>query len=840
MAGTAESASPRAVDAELRLALVCYGGVSLAIYMHGVTKELHKLIVASRRFDEMGDAEAAMAFPVDGPGVDTERVYYDLLRQLARRRRLSVTIDIIAGTSAGGINGVCLGKVLARNGSQEKLKRLWIDEGDLKALLRAPAVINWRVQAVLAALPVLRRPQQSRSPFRGDRMSQLLFDAISDMEIQYGARRSLLRPGQTLDLYVTTTDLHGFEILVPTGAGGVSQRDRSHAQVLRFSGRQDGTAFDAKSTGALAFSARATSCFPGAFPPVSLSSFVGELTVGPPITVAQRVRRLFHTHPPVPVQKREIGQPIEDFFQYNYDENNLTASQAWFVDGGVLDNAPFDLVVKAIGQKAAQTEVIRRLVYIEPDPGRPLDAPPAPDGQPTDAPGWLPALWQGLSSVKGSHAVLRELLTIRDMNTRIREVAAITDSQMQQVNAILATAWSAVPKRAAASTDTMVWSATDREDVRNLSDSMHQEAKDRTGLAYRGYCLLKAEEASRRLADEVASHFRYPPDASRSSFLRSAVAAWLRRRDDWAAADPSALTDYFRPLDLPYRERRLLFIIAGINRLYGSPRLSTERGMARASLDRLKGKAWRLLEELRQASGDVVAGLNPQVTRFLDQASLAPPTVVTDPEDFAVRYKAEFTGLFSRYGRGLREALGDGSSVLWEAYAEETAGWGQDAEAERMSLLSRYLGFPLWDALIFPTVALSRLPQFSPIGVSQFSPEAARAVPPPPRPGRTPGKLQGVSLHHFGGFTEAAWRENDYLWGRLDGAELILRTLRNAASGAGYETPPATPEEAVELAGRNELRAALSAILEAEKDLAPAQETLQYVRNCVEKIGRLS
>src|SRR4029078_389734 len=32
---------------ELRLALVCYGGVSLAIYMHGITKELEKLARAS-------------------------------------------------------------------------------------------------------------------------------------------------------------------------------------------------------------------------------------------------------------------------------------------------------------------------------------------------------------------------------------------------------------------------------------------------------------------------------------------------------------------------------------------------------------------------------------------------------------------------------------------------------------------------------------------------------------------------------------------------------------------------------------------------------------------------
>ena len=37
-------------DVELRLALVCYGGVSLAVYMHGVTKEFLKLVRASRAY----------------------------------------------------------------------------------------------------------------------------------------------------------------------------------------------------------------------------------------------------------------------------------------------------------------------------------------------------------------------------------------------------------------------------------------------------------------------------------------------------------------------------------------------------------------------------------------------------------------------------------------------------------------------------------------------------------------------------------------------------------------------------------------------------------------------
>ena len=48
---------------ELRIALVCYGGISLAVYMHGVTKELWHLARASR--DHLtGGAKGAGARPV--------------------------------------------------------------------------------------------------------------------------------------------------------------------------------------------------------------------------------------------------------------------------------------------------------------------------------------------------------------------------------------------------------------------------------------------------------------------------------------------------------------------------------------------------------------------------------------------------------------------------------------------------------------------------------------------------------------------------------------------------------------------------------------------------------
>ena len=45
---------------EVRLALVCYGGVSLAVYMHGMTKELFKLVRASRVFEAVWEADPAL------------------------------------------------------------------------------------------------------------------------------------------------------------------------------------------------------------------------------------------------------------------------------------------------------------------------------------------------------------------------------------------------------------------------------------------------------------------------------------------------------------------------------------------------------------------------------------------------------------------------------------------------------------------------------------------------------------------------------------------------------------------------------------------------------------
>jgi len=66
---------------ELRLALVCYGGVSLAIYMHGITKELEKLTRASAR---LADSPDENPFPPD----KSEHAYFNALKRKVEARRL--------------------------------------------------------------------------------------------------------------------------------------------------------------------------------------------------------------------------------------------------------------------------------------------------------------------------------------------------------------------------------------------------------------------------------------------------------------------------------------------------------------------------------------------------------------------------------------------------------------------------------------------------------------------------------------------------------------------------------------------------------------------------------
>jgi len=132
-------------EKELRLALVCYGGVSLVLYMQGVIKEFLKLARASKAYHSISDPERRQAetFATTngdaGRERDTENIYFSLLQAVGRKLDLRIIIDSIAGASGGGISGIILARALAHDLSIDHLRSKWLEETDVVRLLGAKA-----------------------------------------------------------------------------------------------------------------------------------------------------------------------------------------------------------------------------------------------------------------------------------------------------------------------------------------------------------------------------------------------------------------------------------------------------------------------------------------------------------------------------------------------------------------------------------------------------------------------------------------------------------------------------------------------------------------------------
>jgi patatin-related protein len=306
---------------ELRIALVCYGGISLAVYMHGVTKELWKLARASR-------AHAGGGEHAGGTGArlaDSERVYLRLLRHIEDHHglRLKVLADIVAGASAGGINGVFLAQAIHSGQSIEPLTQLWLDRADIDVLVD-PDARPWSRLAKLWAMPlvwfVLTRPgnvvsasvaPETRSevraklsrlirsrwfepPFGGIGFSRLLAEALEAMAAA-PAGAPLLPPGHPLDLFVTATDFKGHMETLRLHSPPLVQESEHRLSI----GFRASTPVHAG--GALApmpellFAARATASFPGAFPPLQLAEIDSPCRrARSSLAIARQLRRTDH------------------------------------------------------------------------------------------------------------------------------------------------------------------------------------------------------------------------------------------------------------------------------------------------------------------------------------------------------------------------------------------------------------------------------------------------------------------------------------------------------------------------------------------------------------------
>jgi hypothetical protein len=92
---------------------------------------------------------------------------------------------------------------------------------------------------------------------------------------------------------------------------------------------------------------------------------------------------------------------------------------------------------------------------------------------------------------------------------------------------------------------------------------------------------------------------------------------------------------------------------------------------------------------------------------------------------------------------------------------------------ERRALILTYLGYPFYDIATLPLLQGEGLDEWDPVKVDRISPDDATAI----RSGGAAATLKGIQFNSFGAFFSRAYRENDYLWGRLHGADRLIEIV---------------------------------------------------------------
>ena len=822
-------------EKELRLALVCFGGVSLAVYMHGISKEVLKLVRASSALHAITDrtARAQAAFfdradPGD-PEFDTEAIYFELLREIGRKVELRVIVDIIAGASAGGINGAMLARALSHDLPMGKLRDLWLENADVAELLdrkaRARRWSKWFVKPflwVMTATGMLERIEDREAreklslfvrsrwfkpPLDGPRMAALMYDAVASMGSPGDPRASLLPSGQQLELFITLTDHYGFQQLIQIHDPPLIH-EREHRHVLRFGYRRWPSGevesdFTLAEAPALAFAARATSSFPGVFPPAQIAEIDGLM--------ARRGIRW-------PNRARFIERNFHRYVQASIDPTTIS-----FVDGSVLNNKPFREALLAIRGRPAFREVDRHLVYIEPDPA------PALNPVARSRPGFFAMLKGALSDIPRNEPIADELTWINAFNERVRRLKGIIEAARPQIT-----------RHVAEAIDLPTGQPLAGDQVRQWREQMNAKAAREAGFAYEGYVRLKLAAVRAFVSQLIAGLRGVPPEAPLARAIGEIVDAWaeqagivydgphdgaLHREGEAAASDAPGWVRFLLAFDVDFRKRRLHFLVQGQNRLYqmlDDPRL---QGLAAAAVDRLKRDFYHCLDELRRKEQPDFFSAE---TRDLAEAIFATaptPGQARQLRGFAQSFVEHNGGrigaLVERLGREIRldASTGDIDALLAQI---ETGQW---PPAARREILVNYLGFPFWDILTFSVTTWRDAGEFDEVSVDRISPVDVRTL----REFGTAETLRGLGFAHFAAFLSRTYRENDYLIGRLHGVDRLIDIVCNSAG-----IDPAADESGIPALKRR----AYGMILDAEARHLPQSATLiERLRHAVASIG---
>lgn len=818
---------PNKVEQEVRFAVVLYGGVSLAIYINGVVQEMLRLVRSTspaagaldpieKVYRKLGQAIAPGAIPTQQSGPNDPI-------------RTRFSIDVISGTSAGGINGIFLAKALANNAKLDDLQKLWFEQGALEKLLN-----DGKFQS---DLPFPASPGK-RSLLNSGRMYYELLQAFKGMDADAPTppRQPL---ADQISLFATTTDIAGVPLPIQLSDEIVYERRYRNVFRLRYSpGNQFERArndFDEPSNPFLAFAARCTSSFPFAFEPMRLADIdpilkcdsIFKARIDDCGSRAKRWQEFFREYlTPSGDSQPKPDSPVKPSSD---TVRNLFANRA-FGDGGYLNNKPFSYAIDALSESESDLPVERKLIYVEPSPEHPeleaqQDAPPNAVQNSIDA----------LITIPGYQTIREDLARVLERNAIISRV----NEAVEQIE--------------------------DDAPLKTNGDGAQSNIQEFSWFpepCLRQYYRLRATDVTNQLTDVIARAYSIEQGTAPYKCLRAVVHEW--RVDVYETSNKKGIYEFLREFDLPYRLRRLRFLLRKLDAFTysASPHDVSQDAAAKAVkaakfsgasmpekgwTKELEGarpvlvKAYRTLLALRRsllsdeipldgavgqagAAGkedstplaavrgalgsrqeviDFLKSIFPSETSSQQPSASSAPDFSTrrivrragEPQDadslmaFRARQKlgrrAENKAENTPGNTGAGAAIMGGLEKLGERLAQRLKQVLAQPEVQAVVDLLRkprarvlspfFTNFDQFDFTVFPILYGTPAGDSVPVEILRLSPEDVCRLQPDVNARRT--KLKGLAVAHFGAFLDETWRENDLLWGRLDAAERLIGTL---------------------------------------------------------------
>jgi len=828
---------------EVRFAVVLNGGVSLAVWMGGATMELDRLVKARRTTDDGGWQPVTSTDPAGA--ADPYAVMLALAGCLAR-------VDVIAGTSAGGINGAALALAQVNRSAQvSTLRDVWVDQGQIDSLLREPfqgqpsSFLKGDEYFLPELVKALRRmalpvtpTSPSEAPIHLDIMTTVLsgnqtvtVDGLGQQLPQriHGARFTWTR----LDAVAAATAPDGTPTPdgtpAPTGSSGAPGSGPADRDPFS-PGRIEQTAAE------LALAARSTASFPVAFEP----SFI-------PV----------RTQPAVPAAplRPDMSAVVGD-----WGSAEVADRSRFVVDGGVLANTPTKPALDAINQLPAGRGVRRIMLLVYPHA-------PAPGLDPADDEKARPSVVQAMSGVlgaltaQGSRTFVEEIeqhntLSAARRGSRLDVISALAENADDTTGPDRIDLESASRQLFAHYRRLRVRRAARSLATRKLADSPWLAGAD-AGAGGTGPWnferVRRAAEKAQQKWERTLGDLPYVPEdpPTAATVVPAGAEPTWRWGDGAAVAVAETVNDMLRELIWVVTDETAYAAVCHA-RAAVTGHIATLRRLPAELIDAV----WNTDAAVRRMLPDAdywtlrlayyaqqMVGLDGFVARAQDRgraaylteatarlatlgpgpATTAPPTAATptvptvptapDTPDAATtgtsaptagrRVFAEVMAVVStlRSVMPILDTVLDGTADprAWNEEVRSLRDWrrillgGDTAPVpDDAGLLARLL------QLEVVTTALGDddyTGSTIPIELVQLS--AQTANPFTRYTVTADDKLGGMSLDRFGGFLKRSWRVNDWIWGRLDAATILCLTvlqparLRRVALQSGYLAPGA-------------------------------------------------